>query len=67
MLEIDESRGVKRIDSLGLYPLAYHEEMSVREKRIRRGGRFGSLKSMYYNYNPTRASLSSDARGKWSG
>ena len=51
VLEIDEFRGVKRIDSLGVFPLAYHEEEeTVREKLIQRGRKFGSLKGMHYKF-----------------
>ncbi|PWW76948.1 P-loop containing nucleoside triphosphate hydrolase protein [Tuber magnatum] len=51
VLEIDEFRGARRIDSLGVFPLAYHEdEEDVRERLIERGRKFGSLKGMHYKY-----------------
>jgi hypothetical protein len=51
VLEIDEFRGVKGIDCLGVFPLAYHrEEEAVREKLINRGRKFGSLKGMHYKF-----------------
>lgn len=51
MLEIDEFRGARRIDSLGVFPLAYHEdEEEVRKKLIERGRKFGSLKGMHYKF-----------------
>ncbi|CUS12927.1 unnamed protein product [Tuber aestivum] len=51
LLEIDEFRGPRGIDSLGVFPLAYHEdEEDVRERLIERGGKFGSLKDMHYRY-----------------
>lgn len=51
MLEIDEFRGARRIDSLGIFPLAYHEdEEQVRERLIERGRKFGSLKGMHYKF-----------------
>ncbi|KAL7275470.1 hypothetical protein RUND412_001577 [Rhizina undulata] len=49
VLEIDEFRGSRRIDSLGVFPLAYHEdEETMRENLIQRGRKFGSLKGMHY-------------------
>lgn len=51
VLEIDEFRGARRIDSLGVFPLAYHEdEAQVREKLIERGRKFGSLRGMHYKF-----------------
>ena len=51
VLEIDEFRGARRIDSLGVFPLAYHEdEEDVRERLIERGRKFGFLKGMHYKY-----------------
>lgn len=51
VLEIDEFRGARRIDSLGIFPLAYHEdEEQVRERLIERGRKFGSLKGMHYKF-----------------
>lgn len=51
VLEIDEFRGARRIDSLGVFPLAYHEdEEQVRTGLIERGRKFGSLKGMHYKF-----------------
>lgn len=51
VLEIDEFRGARRIDSLGVFPLAYHEdEAQVRENLIERGRKFGSLRGMHYKF-----------------
>lgn len=51
MLEINEFRGAQRIDSLGVFPLAYHEdEAQVRERLIERGRKFRSLKGMHYKF-----------------
>lgn len=51
VIEIGEFRGAKRIDSLGVFPLAYHEEAeSVGEKLIQRGRKLVSLKGMHYRF-----------------
>lgn len=51
VLEIEEFRGARRIDSLRVFPLAYHEdEEMVREKLIERGRKFGSLKGTHYKF-----------------
>ncbi|KAH0611205.1 uncharacterized protein H6S33_011632 [Morchella sextelata] len=51
VLEIEEFRGARRIDSLGVFPLAYHdEEEKIREKLIERGRKFLSLKGMHYKF-----------------
>lgn len=51
VLEIDQFRGTRRIDSLPVFPLAYHEnEEALREKLITRGRKFGALKGMHYRF-----------------
>lgn len=49
ILEIEEFRGARSIDSLRVFPLAYHhKEEEMREKLIARGRKFGDLKGMHY-------------------
>ncbi|KAI5793304.1 P-loop containing nucleoside triphosphate hydrolase protein, partial [Geopyxis carbonaria] len=58
LLEIDEFYGTRRIDSLGVFPLAYHgEEEHIRDKLINRGRKFGSLKGMHYKFYKGQAFL----------
>jgi hypothetical protein len=51
VIEIDEFRGARSIDSLIAFPLAYHpNEEAVREELISRGRKFGSLEGMHYKH-----------------
>lgn len=50
-LDIPEFVGSRRIDSLPVFPLAYHEEKdTVTQKLVARGRKFGSLNGMHYKF-----------------
>jgi hypothetical protein len=51
ILEIPEFFGSRPIDSLPVFPLAYHEDKeTVKEKLVARGRKFGSFSGMHYRF-----------------
>jgi hypothetical protein len=51
ILELPEFFGSRPIDSLPVFPLAYHEDKeTVNEKLVARGRKFGALSGMHYRF-----------------